>query len=47
MYERLLACGYPAELARDIVAQTDPAELERCVRTVSYTHLTLPTILRV
>lgn len=34
MYERLLACGYPAELARDIVAQTDPAELERCVRMI-------------
>ena len=34
MYERLLACGYPAELAQDIVAQTDPAELERCVRMI-------------
>ena len=34
MYERLLACGYPAELARDIVAQTDPADLERCVRMI-------------
>lgn len=34
MYERLLACGYPAELARDIVVQTDPAELERCVRKI-------------
>lgn len=34
MYERLLACGYPVELARDIVAQTDPAELERCVRMI-------------
>lgn len=34
MCERLLACGYPAELARDIVAQTDPAELERCVRMI-------------
>ena len=31
MYERLLACGYPAELAQDIVAQTNPAELERYV----------------
>ena len=34
MYERLLACGYPAELARDMIAQTDPAELERCVRMI-------------
>lgn len=34
MYERLLACGYPVELARDIVAQTDPAELERYVRMI-------------
>lgn len=34
MYERLLACGYPAELAREIIAQTDPAELERCVRMI-------------
>ena len=34
MYERLLACGYPAELARKIIAQTDPAELERCVRMI-------------
>ena len=34
MYERLLACGYPVELARDIVAQTDPAELERYVHMI-------------
>ena len=34
MYERLLACGYPAELAREIIAQTDLAELERCVRMI-------------
>ena len=34
MYERLLACGDPAELAHDMIAQTDPAELERCVRMI-------------
>ena len=34
MFERLLTCGYPAEMARDIVAQTDPAELERYVRMI-------------
>ena len=34
MYERLLACGYPAEVAQEIVTQTDPAELERCVRMI-------------
>ena len=34
MYERLLACGYPAEMAREIIAQTDPAELERYVRMI-------------
>ena len=34
MYERLLACGYPAKLARDIIAQTDPAELECYVRMI-------------
>ena len=34
MYERLLACGYPAELTREIIAQTDPAELERYVRMI-------------
>ena len=34
MYERLLACGYPTELAREIIAQTDPAELERYVRMI-------------
>lgn len=34
MYERLLACDYPAEVARDMIAQTDPAELERCVRII-------------
>ena len=34
MYEQLLACGYPAELAREIIAQTAPAELERYVRMI-------------
>ena len=34
MFERLLACGYPAEVARDMIAQTDPAELERCARMI-------------
>jgi hypothetical protein len=34
MYERLLACGYPAEMAREIIARTDPAELERYVRMI-------------
>jgi len=34
MYERLLACGYPAEMVREIIARTDPAELERYVRMI-------------
>lgn len=34
MFERLLACGYPAEMAREIIAQTDPAELKRYVRMI-------------
>lgn len=34
MHDRFLACGYPAEVARDMIAQTDPAELERGVRMI-------------
>lgn len=35
MYERLLACGYPEDMARDIIAQhSDPAELEHYVRFI-------------
>lgn len=34
MFERLLACGYPAKMAREIIARPDPAELERYVRMI-------------
>lgn len=35
MYERLLACGYTEDMARDIIAQhSDPAELEHYVRLI-------------
>lgn len=35
MYDRLLACGYPEDMARDIIAQlSDPTELEYYVRFI-------------
>ena len=35
MYERLLACGYHEDMARDIIApHSNPAELEHYVRLI-------------
>lgn len=35
MYERLFSCGYPEDMARDIIAQhSNPAELEHYVRLI-------------